>query len=181
MISEAASAAFERIRSGESKGQALEDDWEAVYRAIWPILVARASRRGLSQFAPDIVQSALLSILERQDVIAGFITIDHFLAYASKVVANRAIDNLRRLLRLQQWDPETQDPPDPRINHDDPMLMAALRHLSSGQHDLLRMFYIEGRTYGEIAEIDNTTEREIRTRMFELQKELSRLGHEKSK
>ncbi len=176
MISEAVSAAFGRILSGESNGQALEDDWESVYRAIWPILVARASRRGLSQFAPDIVQSALLSILERQDLIGGFNTIDDFLAYASRVVANRAIDNLRRLLRLQQLDPETQDPPDPRINHDDPLLMATLRRLSGGQLDLLRMFYIEGRTYGEIAEISSATEREIRTRMFELQKELSRLG-----
>ncbi|HUI81510.1 MAG TPA: hypothetical protein VLY24_26480 [Bryobacteraceae bacterium] len=74
-------------------------------------MVAQASRRGPSQFAPDIVQSALLSILERPDLIALLATLEEFLAYASRVVANRAIDNVRRLLRTQQWDPQTLDLP----------------------------------------------------------------------
>jgi len=41
------------------------------------------------------------------------------------------------------------------------------------------MFYVEGRTYAEIAALCKTDERAIKTRMFELQKELSRLRGEK--
>jgi len=39
VMGDAASQAFERIRSGESHNEAREQDWETIYHAVWLVLV----------------------------------------------------------------------------------------------------------------------------------------------
>jgi RNA polymerase sigma factor (sigma-70 family) len=180
MNSDAVQSAFGRIRSGESKGQEREMDWETVYRAVWPVLVARVSRRGPSQLAADAVQSALLSILSTPGRMSLLATIDDFVAYTSRVATNKVIDVTRQLLRLYPL--AELDPVDPRSDwKDDPVFLYAPKQLSSDEVDLMRMFYVEGRTYSEIANLCKTTERAIRTRMFRLQRELARVLRPKEK
>ncbi len=175
MISDA-QAAFERICSNKSKGEALEWDWETVYRAVWPVLVARAAKHGLPQFAADATQSAFLSVLSDLALLSSFSTIHHFVAYVSRVAINKTIDYTRRVLRQNSLEATPGlEIADSRSTAGNPLFLYAPKTLSPDEVELMRMFYIEGRTYNEIAEVCNTTERAVKTRMFQLQQRLEQL------
>jgi DNA-directed RNA polymerase specialized sigma24 family protein len=58
-------------------------------------------------------------------------------------------------------------------NNTDVLHLYVPKDLSAEEIDLMRMFYVEGRTYNEIACILSTTERVIKTRMFQLQRQLA--------
>lgn len=169
MISDSAAAAFERVRSDVGDPPTRERDWETIYRAVWPILIARASKRGLGGFAADAVQSALLSVLSAPQRVAEFASLDDFIAYCSRASTNRAIDAIRRTLRL---DPIEAVPEPAAQPEEDPILLYMPNNLSSDDSQLARLFYLEGQTYSEIAVALNLSERQIKTRMYMLQRKL---------
>ena len=173
MISDAAMEAFERVRTGIGDAQTREQDWETIYHTVWPILVARTSRRGLACFAPDAVQSTLLAILKEPQRLAEFASLPDFIAYCSRASLNRAIDFIRRTLRLETIEATLEPAARPQ---EDPMLLYVPTNLGPDERELAHAFYKEGRTYSEIAVRLGLSEREVKTRMFMLQKKLQEIA-----
>jgi RNA polymerase sigma factor (sigma-70 family) len=94
-----------------------------------------------------------------QAVVKGRIASEaHFRSYARRAAVHRVRDEIRRCRRLQQLDeqsplvdpgrPETREEEDRKV-----VIQEALQQLDQSERVLIHLYYFEGRTYQQLADI----------------------------
>ena len=145
------------------------EEFTSMVRNERPRLVRMACRMlGSESEAEDVAQSALLKLWTMKGDIHGIGTIE---AYATIVVRNLCLDQMRsRSVRnattLDEVLPQTSEDPGPeeRLEHIDSLdhVGRILAKLPTAQQSIMKMRHVEGMEIGEIAEIMDMTEANVR-------------------
>jgi RNA polymerase sigma-70 factor (ECF subfamily) len=166
-------------RKPQSPPQREEPDLDAIYRRMRRLAFRLLGTRS---DAEDVVQVAMESFLKARQSFRGEGSIE---AFADGIVANVARNWMRRQRRgilarevvadREDWPDRTAGPAEEAENRDRLRRLAEiLRRLKPKYRMAYLLYHVEGKTVGEIARIEETSESAVRTRILRARREIQR-------
>jgi len=145
----------------------------AAYEAAWRYAYRLTRQRGGSyEDAEDLLQESLAQAYRRFDQLRHP---DKFTGWLISIIRNRFINRLRR--GRQRGSSAAELPPEPVAAEQDPLaaqLKEALSLMPTGPRELLSLFYLDGLSLKETAQVLGITPRAVRQRLFRARAALRR-------
>jgi len=151
------------LKAQEGDATALDTLLKSWQKCLWALACSLANRDA----APDILQESMLAIARG---IRGLEDPACFKSWAYRIVSNKSRDWIRGNERRCRLKDSVSEAPvaasDDSIADRIALLQGCLENLPADQRGILKLFYLEGMSAGEVAVVLSVPEGTVKSRLF---------------